>query len=151
MNTSTRIRYLALVLRVFGVILVGLFATLFILTAVDSPLVQGGGALAWLRWMPFSDSKQVELMLEIVYLVWAVFMIRASANPMKYLSFIDFTAWANAAHGILMVIQTFVLANQWHKLYTDDALTLILASLLFWLRPQGLDEAAPQTPKPGKS
>ena len=151
MNANTRIRYLALVLRVCGVILLGLFATLFILTTVVSPLMQKGGALPWLRWMPFSDSKQVELMLEIVYLVCAVFMIRASANPMKYLSFIDFTAWANAAHGILMVVQTFVLANQWHKLYTDDLLTLILAGLLFWLRPRGLDEGAMQTPNAGKS
>ena len=149
MDANARMRYLAVVLRVFGVILVGLFATLFILTAADSPLLQEGGGLAWLRWKPFS--KHVELMLEIVYLVWGVFMLRASTNPRKYLSFIDFTAWANAAHGILMVIQTFIVANQWHKLYTDDALTLILAGLLFWLRPRGLEEAATQTLSPGKS
>ena len=149
MDTNARIRYLAVVLRVFGILLLALFATLFILTAVDSPLMQEGGALAWLRWKPFS--KHVELMLEIVYLVWGVFMLRASANPRQYLSFIDFTAWANAAHGILMVIQTFVVANQWHKLYTDDLLTLILAGLLFWLRPRGLAEAPTQTPDHGKS
>ena len=146
MNVNTRIRYLSLVLRVFGVILVGLFTTLFILTAVDSPLMQQGGALVWLRWKPFS--KHVELMLEIVYLVWGVFMLRASTNPRSYLSFIDFTAWANAAHGILMVIQTFVVADHWHKLYTDDLLTLILAGLLFWLRPRGLVEAPTQTERP---
>ena len=138
MDARARIRYLAIVLRVFGLALVVLFTTLFILTAADSPLMQEGGQLAWLRWKPFA--KDVELMLEIVYLVWGVFMVRAATNPMKYLSFIDFTALANAAHGILMVIQTFVAANQWHKLYTDDALTLILAGLLFWLRPRGLEE-----------
>ena len=140
MDTDARIRYLAVVLRVFGVVLVVLFATLFSLTAVDSPLMQEDGGLAWLRWKPYS--KHVELMLEIVYLVWGVFILRASMNPRRFLSFIDFTAWANAAHGILMVIQTFVLANQWHKLYTDDALTLIFAGLLFWLRPRGLTESA---------
>ena len=120
--------------------MLGLFATLFILTAADSPLMQEGGALAWLRWKPFS--KHVELMLEIVYLVWGIFMLRAATDPRRYLSFIDFTVWANAAHGILMVIQTFVLGDQWHKLFTDDAFTLILAGLLFWLRPRGLEEAA---------
>ena len=149
MDANARIRYLAVVLRVFGALIVALFATLFVLTAADSPLMQDGGALAWLRWKPFS--KHVELMLEIVYLVWGVFMLRASTDPRKYLSFIDFTAWANAAHGILMVVQTFVLADQWHKLFTDDAFTLILAGLLFWLRPRGLDEAATSAPLAGTS
>ena len=149
MDANARIRYLAVVLRVFGALIVGLFATLFVLTAVDSPLMQDGGALAWLRWRPFS--KHVELMLEIVYLVWGIFMLRASADPRRYLSFIDFTALANAAHGVLMVVQTFVLADQWHKLFTDDAFTLILAGLLLWLRPRGLDEAATAAPRAGTS
>jgi hypothetical protein len=137
MSADARLRLLSVVLKAFGVLLLALFTTLITLTALDSPLVDDGGALVWMRWQPFS--KHVELMLEVVYWVWAVFLLRAARNPLAYLSFLDFTAWANLAHGLLMVVQTFIVAHHMHKLATDDLLTLLLAGLIFWLRPRAAE------------
>ena len=79
-------------LNVFGVISVILFGGLFILTATGAPILQDGGALAFMRWQP--HSPDVELMLEGVYFVWGVYFFVAARAPQRNLSFIDFTIWA---------------------------------------------------------
>lgn len=135
MDEATKIARLKVFLQVFGIVSLLLFGSLFTLTALDSPMMQEGGALRALRWDVLS--KHVELMLEVVYLVWGVFMLLAARKPLAYLSFIDFTAWANLAHGLLMVPQAMSLHGYGHKLVTDVAYCLILAIGLFWLRPKG--------------
>jgi hypothetical protein len=126
---------LQLFLNVVGVISVILFGGLFILTATDAAIMQEAGALRFLRWEPFS--KHVELMIEIVYFVWGIFLLLAARKPLQYLSFINFTIWANLAHGLLMVPQSHVLAGYHYKLSTDVAYCLILAVGPLILRPRG--------------
>ncbi len=135
---------LTMFLNVYGVVSVILFGGLFALTAIDAPVMQEGGALRFLRWDPLA--KHIELMIEIVYLVWGVFFFRAARQPLHYLSFIDFTIWANLAHGLLMVPQSFAIAGFHYKLLTDVAYCLVLSGGLFLLRPRGLERAV--TPRP---
>ena len=41
-----------------------------------------------------------------IYIVWAVFLWRASREPAQHLLFVDFTIWATAAHALVMLIAT---------------------------------------------
>lgn len=122
-------------LNVYGVVSIVLFGGLFSLTLFDAPIMQDGGALRFMRWEPLA--KHIELMLEGVYLVWGVFFFRAARNPLQYLSFIDFTIWANIVHGLIMVPQSHVIPGFHYKLLTDVAYCLVLSGGLLVLRPRG--------------
>lgn len=135
MDEATKLSRLKVFLNVFGIVSIVLFGSLFSLTAMDASILQEGGSLRILRWDVLS--KHVELMLEAVYLVWGVFMLLAAKKPLAYLSFIDFTAWANLAHGLVMVPQSLMLDGFVYKMFTDVAYCLILAIGLFLLRPKG--------------
>jgi hypothetical protein len=126
---------LSVFLNVYGVISVVLFGGLFVLTATSAPIIQDGGALAFMRWQP--HSPDVELMLEGVYFVWAVFFFIAARRPLAYLSFIDFTIWANAVHGLIMAVQALIMPMYTYKFFTDIAWCLALAAGLAILRPRG--------------
>ena len=137
MNQSS-LKGLTLFLNVYGVISVILFGGLFALTATDAAIVQDGGALRFMRWEPLA--KHIELMLEGVYFVWAIFFFAAARNPLRYLSFIDFTIWANAVHGMSMAVQAMIMPHFHYKMFTDVAYCLVLAAGLIALRPRGQTE-----------
>jgi hypothetical protein len=67
MNEQSPLKSLRLFLNTYGVISVVLFGGLFILTLMDAPILQEGGALRFMRWEPLA--KHIELMLEGVYFV----------------------------------------------------------------------------------
>lgn len=79
MNEEPPLTGLRLFLNVYGVISIILFGGLFLLTLLDAPIIQEGGALRFMRWEPLA--KHIELMLEGVYFVWAVFFFAAARNP----------------------------------------------------------------------
>jgi hypothetical protein len=133
-NEETKLKGVKIFLNLYGIISIILFGGLFIFTAIDAPFMQDGGALRFMRWTPLA--KHIELMLEIVYFVWGVFFFLAARKPLRYLSFINFTIWANAAHGLLMVVQCFIMRGFLYKMFTDNAYCLILAIGLFILRPK---------------
>ena len=128
-------------LNVYGIVSVILFGSLFSLTLIDAPIMQDGGALRFTRWEPLA--KHIELMLEGVYFVWGVFFFRAARHPERYLSFIDFTIWANLVHGLIMVPQSHVLPGFHYKLATDVAYCLVLSGGLLVLRPRGPELSEP--------
>jgi hypothetical protein len=127
-------------LNVYGVISVILFGGLFILTATGAPILQDGGTLAFMRWQP--HSPDVELMLEGVYFVWGVYFFVAARAPQRYLSFIDFTIWANAVHGVIMAVQALMMTMYLYKFFTDIAYCIVLAAGLALLRPRGRENVA---------
>jgi hypothetical protein len=134
MKQTEKLFNLRLFLYVFGSISVLLFGTLFLLTSLDAPVIQEAGALRFLRWDILS--KHVELMIEIVYLVWGIFLLLAARKPLAYLSFLRFTLWANLANGLLMIPQA-IMVGMIYKMYTDIAYCLILAIGLWILLPEG--------------
>ena len=105
----------------------------FLLTLVDAPVLQEGGALRFMRWEPLA--KPSELMIEGVYLVWCVFFFRAARDPLHFRSFLDFTIWANAVHGLIMLVQATMMPQFHYKIFTDVAYCLVLAGGLLLLRP----------------
>jgi hypothetical protein len=126
---------LRIFLNVYGVVSVVLFGGLFLATMFDAPILQEGGSLRFMRWEPLA--KHIELMLEGVYFVWGVFFFLAAKNPLRYLSFIDFTIWANAAHGLIMLVQSLMMPEFHYKIFTDVAYCVALAGGLSILRPRG--------------
>ena len=134
MALPSHLKALKIFLTIYGVVSILLFGTLFSLTSTDAAIIQEGGALRFLRWDVLS--KHVELMVEIVYLTWGVFMLIAARKPMTYLSFLHFTLWANLAHGVLMIPQA-IMTGMMYKMYTDIAYCLVLAiGLWIWI-PEG--------------
>ena len=133
MEQTEKLKMLRIFLIIYGSISVLLFGTLFILTSIDAPIIQEGGALRFLRWDVLS--KHVELMIEIVYLIWGIFMFIAASKPLSNISFLNFTLWANLAHGMLMIPQA-MMVGMMYKMYTDIAYCLILAIGLWILLPR---------------
>jgi hypothetical protein len=130
MKHTSNLKALKIFLTIYGIVSIMLFGTLFLLTSIDAQIIQEGGALRFLRWDILS--KHVELMIEIVYLVWGIFMLIAARKPLSNLSFINFTLWANLAHGILMIPQA-MMVGMMYKMYTDIAYCLFLAiGLWIW-------------------
>src|SRR4051794_26125234 len=71
----------------------------------------------------------------IIYIVWGVFFFLAARKPAAYGSFVSFTAWANLAHGVLMIGQTLMeLDRYWSKFFTDIPFVLILPLEIYLLR-----------------
>jgi len=142
MKHTSNLKALKIFLTIYGIVSIMLFGTLFLLTSIDAPIIQEGGALRFLRWDILS--KHVELMIEIVYLVWGIFMLIAARKPLSNLSFLNFTLWANLAHGILMIPQA-MMAGMMYKMYTDIAYCLLLAIGLWIWTPSGEEVIEQQT------
>ena len=121
-------------LNAYGVVSVILFGDLFVLTATNAPILQDGGALRFMRWTPLAP--MIEMMLEGVYFVWAIFFFMAAKEPAAYLSFLRFTLWANAVHGLIMLVQAVLMPEFLYKIFTDIAYCLVLAIGLALLMPK---------------
>jgi hypothetical protein len=75
------------------------------LILLNAPVLAAGGTFApLLRFQPYNASY--ESMLAAIHLVWAVMQWRASNDAAQHALFIDFTMWANAGHGLVMIIAT---------------------------------------------
>jgi hypothetical protein len=125
-------RVLSWFLLVYGVLSVLLFGGLSLGLFMHAPILDKGGVLNWTVWDDMSD--HVPLMITVIYFVWSVFLIRASRNPSAYASFLDFTMWANLAHGLIMVPQAFGEHVYHSKFMTDIPWVLILAAAIALLR-----------------
>ncbi|GIG90609.1 DUF6632 domain-containing protein [Plantactinospora endophytica] len=139
-SRAANVPALTVFLRVYGVLTLLIFAPLFVGFVVRSPLLaENGGVLNWLIWNDVTaghDHAHVPPMLFLIYVVWGVFLLRAARRQAAYLSFFDFTIWANLAHGVLMAIQAFAdIDRYWSKFLTDIPFVLILALGIYLWRP----------------
>jgi hypothetical protein len=126
-------RALQAFLRIYGVLSLVLFGVLSVGLMIKAPILDKGGALNWAVWDDMSD--HVPLMITVIYFVWSVFLIRAARNPQAYASFLDFTMWANLAHGLIMMPQALHTHEYHLKFMTDIPWVLILAGAIALLRP----------------
>jgi hypothetical protein len=117
MSPNQKASWLRLFLRIYGAASLLLFSTLFVAFAVRAPVLDEGGALQWAIWD--SVHGHVGPMLFVIYFVWSVFLIRAAGDLRAHKSFLDFTIWANLAHGVLMVYQTAASDHDSAKALTD--------------------------------
>jgi Family of unknown function (DUF6632) len=127
-------------LRVYGILTLVIFVLLFTGFLAQSPLLaEHGGVLNWTIWNDVrcgGEHLHVPPMLMVIYIVWGVFLLRAAGDPRAYGSFLNFTMWANLAHGVLMAAQAgSEIHHYWSKFLTDIPFVLILAlGIYLWRR-----------------
>ncbi|MEU6645992.1 DUF6632 domain-containing protein [Saccharomonospora sp. NPDC046836] len=142
-------------LRVYGAITVILFTLLFLgFMANTSLLAEQGGPLNWLIWndVRFGDEHaHVPPMLLLIYVVWGAFLLRAARDPLAHRSFLDFTMWANAAHGVLMTFQAAMeIDRYWSKFLTDIPFVLLPVAVIYvWRSGAGRRQQSAATAGPG--
>lgn len=133
MNETVKLTWLRDFLRVLSVGFLAAFIPWITLILLQVPALAPGGRLApLLRFQPYNP--HMESMMAAVYIVWAVMLWRASGNPAKHRLFIDFTIWASAAHGLVMLIAT-PLQKGLLMTFIEGVPLLVVAAVLWWLRP----------------
>jgi hypothetical protein len=128
-----KLRALQIFLRVYGGLSLALFSALMLGFMVQFRPLDQGQPLHWVIWDRVND--HVGPMLFAIYIVWSVFLIRAASDPIKYRTFLDFTMWANLAHGALMIPQALGDPQYYSKFLTDIPWILGLSAAIFILRP----------------
>ena len=121
MDESTRLRYLRLALRVFGLI--------FIFGVYPLTVLWPSG---WTWHAGQSDYLQ---MIMGIYATLGVFLLLAATDPARHLSLISFTIWSSVVHGAIMAIQSVVNPEHMGHLYGDVLALFLIAAILGCLCP----------------
>lgn len=133
MNEISKTRKLQVFLRIYGTLSLLIFGILAVAFLFRIPEFNPGGKFHWLIWDDVNS--HVAPMLIVIYLTWGVFFFVASKDPARYVSFLDFTMWANLVHGLVMIPMAFDGAVYHSKFLTDIPFILFLSLGLYWLRP----------------
>ena len=134
MQEITRLSWLRIYLKVLAAGFLAAFVPWIMLILVNAPILAPGGVLApLLRFQPYN--APYETMMAAVHIVWAVMLWRAASDPAQHTLFIDFTIWANAAHGIVLVVAT-PLQKGLVMSFIESIPLLAVAAILWWLRPR---------------
>ena len=141
-DETKKMAALAIFLRVYGILSLIIFGSLLVGFAFQTPLLAEGGPLNWTIWDDVTG--HVGPMLFVVYLVWGVFFFLAVRKPLAYVSFLNFTMWANLFHGLLMAVQAAMMMDRyWSKWFTDIPFVLILAlGIYLWRLTASQDRSA---------
>jgi hypothetical protein len=149
MNETERMNWLRIFLRVLSVGYLAAFIPWITLILLNAPILAPGSALApLLRFQPYNAAY--ESMMTAIHIVWAVMLWRASDNPAMHRLFIDFTIWANIAHGLVMLVVTPIQKGLVMTMVEGVPL-FVIAGVLWWLRPRAevpLPFTRPQTAGP---
>ena len=140
-NEAQKMTWLRIFLRVVSLGYLAAFIPWITLILLDAPVLAPGGSFApMLRFQPYN--ADYESMLTAINLVWAVMLWRASDEPAGHPLFIDFTIWASAAHGLVMLIATPIQKGL-PMTFVEGLPLFFVASVLLWLRPSGSLRGAP--------
>ncbi len=123
MDDQTRLRYLSLALRIFGVIFIfGIYLMMeFVFTS------------GW-TWEP--RQSEYEQMIMGFYAVLGVFLLLAARKPQEHRSLIQFTVWSSLTHGGIMLVQALVDDAERENLVGDIPALLLVAIVLWVLLPR---------------
>jgi len=137
MDDAVRVGWLRVFLKVLAIGFLAAFIPWITLILLNAPILGPGSRLApLLRFQPYNP--YYESMMAAIHVVWAIMLWRVSENPANHLLFIDFTIWANAAHGLVMLIATPL--QKGPVMMVIESLPLLgIAGLLWWLRPRRSD------------
>lgn len=135
MNETVKMTWLRIFLKFVSVGFLAVFIPWITLILLNAPILAPSSRLApLLRFQPYNANY--ESMIAAIYIVWAVMLWRASANPAKHLLFINFTIWANAAHGLVMLVE-IPIQKGLVMTFIEGLPLLVIAGVLWWLRPEG--------------
>ena len=136
MNEAGRMAWLRIFLRLLSLGFLAAFIPWITLILLNAPILAPGGGLApLLRFQPYN--AHYESMLAAIHIVWAVMLWRASDDPAQHALFIDFTIWANVAHGVVMLIAT-PMAKGLAMTVIEGLPLFAIAAVLRALRPRRL-------------
>jgi hypothetical protein len=121
MLEATRLRYLRLTLRVFG--LISIFAIYPLTVLWPSGWVWHAGQSEYLQ------------MIIGIYATLGVFLLLAERNPAQHLSLISFTIWSSVVHGLIMAVQSISNPHHVGHLWGDVLALLLMAGVLGFLCP----------------
>lgn len=140
MNEATRVTWLRVYLRLLAVgFLVG-FIPWITLILLKAPILAPGSVFApMLRFQPYNP--YYESMMTAIHIVWAIMLWRAANHPEQNALFIDFTIWANVAHGIVMLIAT-PMQKGIVMTFVEGVPLFVISGVLWWLRPKESHEPA---------
>jgi hypothetical protein len=134
MNEAARMAWLRIFLRLLSLGFLAAFIPWITLILLNAPILAPGGTLApVLRFQPYN--AHYESMMAAIHIVWAVMLWRASDDPAKHPLFIDFTIWANVAHGLVMLIATPI-AKGLVMTVVEGFPLFVIAAVLWALRPR---------------
>lgn len=134
MDEAVKTTWLRTFLRVLAVGYLVAFVPWITLILVKAPILAPGGSLAPLvRFPPYN--APLESMMASIHIVWAIMFWRASEDPSRHLLFIDFTIWANVAHGLVMLVAT-PLTKGLVMTVIEGLPLLVIAGVLLALRPK---------------
>jgi hypothetical protein len=130
---DARLRRFQIFIKSWSIASLMLFPALLLAFSLRAPILDHGGSMHWAIWDEVSG--HVGPMLFVIYITWAIFLIKASADPWRNALFFDFTMWANLTHGLLMLVQIAFSHHDAWKMLTDVPYILVLAAGIAWLRP----------------
>ena len=120
MNQEEKLKYLKIVLYVFGAIfIVGIYA-----------MMEWIWTEGW-SWTP--RQPEYEQMILGVYATLGVFLIRAAKDPLANASLIWFTIWSSIVHGAIMLVQGVVDDSERAHLAGDVPALFLVAVVLWYL------------------
>ncbi len=123
MTEEDKLKYLKVVLVVFGVIFIfGIYAMMMWIWP------SGWG------WTP--RQPEYEQMIMGVYATLGVFLILAAKNPNEHRSLIWFTVWSSIVHGGIMFVQAIRDETERANLLGDVPALFLVAIVLWYLMPK---------------
>ena len=131
MSETDRVKYLRIVLLLFGII--------FILGIYPLTILWPSG---W-SWHAEGRSPYLEMIVGI-YATLGVFLIIASRDPLAHRSLIWFTVWSSVVHGGIMAVQSVVYPHSIGHLWGDVLALFVVAAVLALLTPRGRASRVPQ-------
>jgi hypothetical protein len=130
---DSKSRALGAFFRVYGWLSLLLFTVLLAAFTFDLPAFDTGGPLNWMLWGGVND--HIAPMLLAVYVVWSLYIIRAARDPLANTLFLEFTVWANVAHGVVMIPEALMAPEFTVKFATDIPMVFLPAIAWIALRP----------------
>jgi hypothetical protein len=131
-----KLRALQMFFRLFGWLSLLLFSVLLAAFVFGLKAFDTGGPLNWMLWGGVGD--HVAPMLLAVYVVWSVYIIKAARDPVAQRLFLEFTVWANVAHGVVMIPHALMAPEFMVKFATDIPMVFLPAIAWITLRPQSM-------------
>ena len=71
-------------------------------------------------------------MIAVLYLAWAILMIRGARDPKANAALFDFGILANLLHALLMIPQAFIYPNEHAHMWADVPM-LLAVCLILWI------------------
>jgi hypothetical protein len=124
---------LKLFLRIFGAATIAVMSINLSAFIFQIDAFRPGNSMHWLLWDDITG--HVGPMIFIIYIVWGIYFFKAAKDPDRYQSFLDFTMWANLAHGLIMVPMAIQNPTYHLRFLTDIPFILLIAIGIYLWRP----------------